>query len=719
MPSTVYKGDLTEISFGHESSVKLPTHFDESFVFSVQAESASDDTTTIRLTGTGGSTAPIDSGKLAFPVGMLVGCELTFSNLATGQSFDINDNYATSGRRFTILKNQLFADTDATCDYNNDPTITMDSTSSISVGMSVSGTGIPSGATVSSITNSTTFELSASTTGGNLSNQTLTFSYTDLTITPKMFSGTSAATTDFGQGTIHIHSFKTPTMDSDMEHSTAADDSSENVLTDQFMGLINTVSLPETKVDLKRYHVIGLGRDVAVQVPGRFTNIGGSFETSMHSARWLYYALGQEVVKFTPDSGAASRTTTSAPSVGETLITHGSSTLGSCVGEYIHLADTDTIPVHLYKEEGSSPVTYCATDIGPEDLVTATQKNEIRRIAAYYWNSTTSVGYIWLDDGLNFQHDSGKTIKLVSYDGGNAADTTPTVNASTRAITNPVNRMLFSKTTVPSFAMEVSIRRLDNQDEDGAGDEIVDGGATDAKQLTRVFKGCKVKEFSMVADTDAAVRMNIDFDAALCYTDTGRLESTKGDRYDVHRIFEDTANTEANRRKAGIGKGTQKPYMFYNGTVDIAGVRVGQVISFDLKGKTGVEQFYTISGNKIEDAATDQIPFAGARNASLAVEGKTEYELDMEIIVDDPVFYHELRRAVRNFDNANNMVRLSFTKQGTSSASGRESMDIVMDDYNIVEASLPIPDDQSPIKSKLKILPKSIRVFSQDTIFHY
>ena len=53
MPSTVYKGDLTEISFGHESSVKLPTHFDESFVFSVQAESASDDTTTIRLTGTG------------------------------------------------------------------------------------------------------------------------------------------------------------------------------------------------------------------------------------------------------------------------------------------------------------------------------------------------------------------------------------------------------------------------------------------------------------------------------------------------------------------------------------------------------------------------------------------------------------------------------------------------------------------------------------------
>ena len=55
--------------------------------------------------------------------------------------------------------------TDATCDYNNDPTITMDSTAKLVVGMTVTGTGIPTGATVSSITDATTFELSAPTTG--------------------------------------------------------------------------------------------------------------------------------------------------------------------------------------------------------------------------------------------------------------------------------------------------------------------------------------------------------------------------------------------------------------------------------------------------------------------------------------------------------------------------------------------------------------------------
>ena len=64
---------------------------------------------------------------------------------------------------------------DATCDYNNDPTIAMDSTVKAIPGMLVSGSGIPEGATVSSVTNATAFELSASTTGGSKTNQTLTF----------------------------------------------------------------------------------------------------------------------------------------------------------------------------------------------------------------------------------------------------------------------------------------------------------------------------------------------------------------------------------------------------------------------------------------------------------------------------------------------------------------------------------------------------------------
>ena len=66
--------------------------------------------------------------------------------------------------------------TDATCDYNNDPTITHGANALIVAGLGVSGTGIPAGATVASLNSETSFELSATTTGDNLTNQTLTFS---------------------------------------------------------------------------------------------------------------------------------------------------------------------------------------------------------------------------------------------------------------------------------------------------------------------------------------------------------------------------------------------------------------------------------------------------------------------------------------------------------------------------------------------------------------
>ena len=86
------------------------------------------------------------------------------------------------------LTDANFTDTfsDSTCDYNNDPTITMDSTRELAVGMAVSGTGIPAGAKVDSIaSNGTTFELedasgsALSTTGGAVTDGTLTFTFTN------------------------------------------------------------------------------------------------------------------------------------------------------------------------------------------------------------------------------------------------------------------------------------------------------------------------------------------------------------------------------------------------------------------------------------------------------------------------------------------------------------------------------------------------------------
>ena len=102
-------------------------------------------------------------------------------NLPTAESGDI-------GLKIQV-KRRVAPFTDNTCDYNNDPTITMDDTSSLSVGMEVTGTGIPAGSSVASITDSTTFELSTSTTGGAVTNGTLTFIPVTDPVSVKPYSG--------------------------------------------------------------------------------------------------------------------------------------------------------------------------------------------------------------------------------------------------------------------------------------------------------------------------------------------------------------------------------------------------------------------------------------------------------------------------------------------------------------------------------------------------
>ena len=739
MPSTVYKGDLTEVSFGHETGLKLPHGYAGSFKFEHLSTDASANTSVISFSG-GAASTPCEGGRLNFPVGMLVGCRLSI----IGKGRFTADDTSTTGRTYSILEHKVHS-------TNN----------------------------------------------------------TELTVTPalKITTSTGAdANESDTNDTIFIHAFGTPTFDANMAgwNITAAD-SSERVLTDQFLGLAATLTLPETKVDLKRFHVVGLGRDAAVQVPGRFLSEGGSFEVNLHNPRWLYYALGMESVAVGNQFDSlmtADRPLATATEIGETFITIGtaastfvSGTSAIAAGDYVLFKNEGTALTYntlvggsgytgasgvattggtgtglVVTTVGSSAVTnvtitngghgysigdvitiaggtggtfvlvtvstplhdiitydsagdlgvgaeFGAANVGGEDYFNQVQGQEIRRIAAI------SGVQVWLDDGLCFPHPADTPLRFIRFDADGTGSTGSPHRASTGALTRGVTRCLYSRSTVPSFAMEVSIRRSDAE---GSVSDVTDGSASDTKQLTRVFKGCKVKDFSLTADTDAALRMSVNFDSALCYTDTGRLENggvatdyssdSKGDRYMAHRMFEETAGTLAKRKEAGIEKGTQKPYMFYNGTVSIAGVTLGQVVSFTITGNTGVQQFYTINGAAITDSETDQIPFGGARNASLAIEGKTEYSMDCEIIVDDPVFYHKVRRAVGHSASTANMIRLSFTKPGT--AAGRESIDILLDDFVITEAPLPIPEDKGVIKAPLKIMPKAMRVVATDTLLH-
>ena len=98
------------------------------------------------------------------------------SSLLINMSVDAIGKLKTAGGFYgSIISNDGVSFSNATCDYNDDPTIGHDADPRIVVGLSVSGTGIPASATVASINSATSFELSASTTTGEVEDGTLTF----------------------------------------------------------------------------------------------------------------------------------------------------------------------------------------------------------------------------------------------------------------------------------------------------------------------------------------------------------------------------------------------------------------------------------------------------------------------------------------------------------------------------------------------------------------
>jgi hypothetical protein len=630
MPSTVYKGDLAEVSFAPETGMVIRDNTDANIHIATAGN-----ITTITFSSQNNSTLFDGSAKLRYPKNMLVGSQVVWEKVTSAIADGDLPDTGNGGRVFTIVEN------DGT-------------TIKIAPGM---------------VSND-----------GNLGNN----------------------------DTLHILPYKTPPMNVDMTHTTAG----ESVKTDQFLGIATALTLPETKVDLKRFHVVGLGRDVSVQVPGKLTNEGGSFEVAMHSARWLKYCLGHELIS-SPNGGSLETTLSAESFAGQSHIVvtskapnPGSGAVPIAVGDYIEIRDElPLVPIVSDHEPDGGTWDGTLTDFEFDNA----KPHEVRRVIGI----SSVDNRLYLDEPLLYPHANGTDIEVRDPD---TTGSLPVIVTSAGVITNPVEKLLFSRTTQPSFALEVSQRRRDMDSDE----TTVDGGVGDTKELTRVFRGCKVTDFTMTTDNDAALRLSVNFNAALCYTDTGRLEGTPITRYASHRMFDDTANTAQGRINSGIALGTQKPFMFYNGSITLAGQQVAQVMNFSLTGQTGMQAFHTINGHyQSTSAYGDQVPFAGARNANLMVEGQTSYEMTMEIAVDDPLFYHKMRTGTEfsvngEGNSTTNQIRIIFEKNLTG-----EKMVLLIDDYYIIEAPLQIPEDKGVVKSTLKIMPKSIKVLASDAVPKY
>jgi len=669
--SQAYKGDVSEVLMGHETGIYI--QHGEPCTWRTMWSADNPDYTTLFFEGTGGANTIFETNPiLKVPLGMLIGQTLTFHKDGSPNNFSDFYNDGFNSRNYRIVDHTVESDA------------------------------------------------------------------TYLKIVPALEHDTATRISTAGDA-LFIHSLGMPTLSaSDFVHDNDASASQEVSTIDQFIGLASHMVLPDTTVELLRHHVIGLGRQAAIQQTGKVHHQGGQLEMPLHNPRWLYYSLGREVVDAETMIGAQGYNKAgilrTAVVAGQTYadvddLDFNGHTLA--VGDYVLFPDTTLVPTVYYKAvEGSStqywPSSDAASTLSSDSHhFDQARSSEVRRVVAI--EPVGSDYRLFLDDPLYYEHQPNDGIQAFRF-ASDASTGSPHVDANGR-IDNPVHRLLFSAETVPSFCIEHSIRNRDVGSYNGANESSnAPGSATDSKQLTRIFRGCKVVEWELTATTDAEVKYRCIFNALSCYTDTGRLDaSSPGDRYTAHRLFQNTASDAKGRKEAGIALGSEKPFMFYNGTITAFDQDIGYISTFELRGKTGVETFHTIGGTPVPETvdsakrSTKQVPYGGTRNASVIREGREEFELEMDIIIRDPLLWHELRshREVSGtVDSDTSIIEMVFTKPSTSSDNSAQLMRILIDDYVMTQAPIPVPDDKGLLHSKVMIHPKNIKVISTDTLFH-
>lgn len=624
-----------------------------------------------------------------------------------------------------------------------------------------------------------------------------------ITISPRLAT-TGAIIADTGDYFI-IDSARIPTMDASMTHTT-----DERIKADQFLGLLNSFALPEPEVDVRKQHIVGMGRDVNILTSGREMLQGGSFDTNAHNLRWLRYALGGHtaigfgelshhhavgnLVTGIPlnikngatatfrgrqygDAYSGSKSDDISETVGTNLTGLGGNiddgvdfllgaktAAGSLTtinldtsnynathenvgtsgvfkvlsndgtqmlyGSYSSASGTtltgadittdalteaqrdDNVIYLLAKleaniEEGDIRVNLGSTIAprfavgdyiqivdkdtkqipGADDELPTVNKHEIRRIIAvdgafvyveepfFFAHTATSCGA----DKIIFTHNTAYTGDEATHRGSPAI-------LSTGELKYGITHTFYGGSTVPTFSIEQSYRKTD--------------ATPGSENLLRVFSGCKVNSIQFSADTEGEVKLSGEYEATRMFTDTEDRFTTP------HRLFENTANTNIKRRVSGIAVNGEKPYLFQHIIFSAFGAPVLRATQLEFSITNTNTARYYIRGTDGSYGATDQVSEAAVNYATEITEAQREYNVKFNALVEDNHFFEQLRQR-KHFLNTND-ITIVITKPG--SASTRQNATITIEDYTVIKADMPIPDDKGPVTANVELAVRHLKV---------
>ena len=372
----------------------------------------------------------------------------------------------------------------------------------------------------------------------------------------------------------------------------------KRLLSDQWLGILETATFPNSEVEMKQLNTsLGGSRNFTYQYKGITTFTGGNLGFISNQGTWLYYFLGKCTQLICSTDALA--TALSTDSHRQTLA-HGSSDNNSFL---IRSMDATTNEVAA----GDDATILGIVETGP--IFRRTVGNKICPPITPFEAS---------DAQLDFYHKLDR----------------PTGSTTlSKAITYTFAEQ--DSDLLPSFALEQNLSKLTGTatqyrtDSDAAAEDL---------NFVKIARGCRVNTLTMTANENEEVKMTLDLSVRNVHT------LAQDEVYDARRGVDDETNF-INYETSTNAAETREPFFFSDGTFKLLGNTFLKINSLTLT-----------MNNNLQDRRFIGV---GSKDVGESIPAQRTYEISFTGHVSDDALYTAL---LNDSEDTTQTIELTFTK---------------------------------------------------------
>jgi len=280
------------------------------------------------------------------------------------------------------------------------------------------------------------------------------------------------------------------------------------LLSDTWMGLTDSVSIPSTSVDIKNIPISSGSRSMVYQFKGMETTSGGNFSVTANNFSWLYYALGKKTVSVSASS---------TPSISDEFTTSTSIASGfifdndvKSVGLNRVINNTICPPLNPKLGQNTANINQISSDLTYKNTYTFSESNS-EDLPTF---------------ALEYTLKKPESIDTVAVDAG--SQILPSGSTSSHTYST-----VTSKETVYS----------------------------------KIYPGCMVSSLTLDASANQEVKMNVNFETKKTFVAPTNYDTANG-KTDIHDYinFGSPLGGHVNQ-----DEGALRPFFFSDGTISMFG----------------------------------------------------------------------------------------------------------------------------------------------------